>query len=202
MTGRHASNLSIVERRARQQSGSSKGGRTPMSKYLTGAAPREQRLRRFVQLVHQGNPAREAYVMAGYKSFHSHAYRSLKNPSAQRLFRQLEARTRMRRNDITVDKIVDDLEEALTKAKANNQAAAMVQASMAQAKLCGLVVDRQETRNVSDMNLDELVKKLREALGTQADVVLAALGIISEKPEAENSGELPHPNVAAPTSVQ
>lgn len=195
--------LDEATRRARQQAGRLKGARTPMSKFLTGTAPREIRLRKLVLLVHGGMHAQEAYVTAGYKSAHTHVYRSLKNPSAVRLLRKLQARA-MNKYDITVEKVVTDLEEARVKAHNNNQPAAMVQASMAQAKVAGLIVDKQETKNVSDMGLQELVSKIREALGPQAEVVLQALGIVSDKPPPETytSDELPHPNAVGSGSVQ
>lgn len=55
--------------------------------------------------------------------------------------RQLRERT-LKRYDLTVDDIIDELEEARSVASKNRAAAAMVSASMGKAKLLGLVTDK------------------------------------------------------------
>lgn len=55
--------------------------------------------------------------------------------------RQLRERA-LKRYDLTVDDIIDELEEARSVAAKNRTAAAMVSASMGKAKLLGLVTDK------------------------------------------------------------
>ncbi len=49
------------------------------------------------------------------------------------------------RNQVTIDNVVDELEEARQIAKQSGNAAAMVSATLGKAKVLGLVVDKQET---------------------------------------------------------
>ena len=49
-------------------------------------------------------------------------------------------------NKITLDKVVDELEEARQIAKQSGNASAMVSATLGKAKVLGLVVDKQETK--------------------------------------------------------
>ena len=49
------------------------------------------------------------------------------------------------RNQVTIDNVVDELEEARQIAKQSGNASAMVSATLGKAKVLGLVVDKQET---------------------------------------------------------
>ena len=57
----------------------------------------------------------------------------------------LQAQAR-ERNQVTIDNVVDELEEARQIAKQSGNAAAMVSATLGKAKVLGLVVDKQETK--------------------------------------------------------
>lgn len=152
----------------------------------------EMRWARFARAVHAGKHPFEAYVEAGYAPHATHAHRLLKHKYVRKYTRYLEVRT-LKKHDINLEKILNDLEEARLLAKSGNQAAPMIQASMAQAKLCGLITDKQEVRNVSDMDLRELTERIREGFGEDADVVLDMLGILDNKtdssPSADKSSE-------------
>jgi len=50
------------------------------------------------------------------------------------------------RNNITIDNVIAELEEARQTAKQSGNASAMVSATMGKAKVLGLVVDKQETK--------------------------------------------------------
>jgi phage terminase small subunit len=101
----------------------------------------------------------EAYVAAGYDakdagkrggSAEACASRLLNRakPIAARIGELQEQAARKKR--ITVETIVDELEEARSVAKEATQAAAMVAASTGKAKLLGLVVDRSESGKPGD----------------------------------------------------
>jgi phage terminase small subunit len=105
---------------------------------------------------------------------------------------ELEAKT-MKRHEVTVDSLLTELEEARLNAKAAKQPSSEVSAVMGKAKLTGLLVDRQEIKDVSNMNMEELVQVVRDNMGDEADVALKALGLQAdagqtkrEKQDGEN----------------
>ncbi len=145
-------------------------------------APRpNERQKRFAELIHQGKPTSQAHRMAGYKPCSWNPYRNLKKPAVQAHLRKLEART-MRKYDITVEKILTDLEEARELAKQQRLPAAMISASMASAKMVGLAPDKVEVKQIDDMDLVELARHVRETLGEAADPVLKMLGLDADAP--------------------
>lgn len=100
-----------------------------------------------------------AYVAAGYQAKDVGKTGGSAEAAASRLLNrvqgiaarigELQAQA-MRRKRITVDTIVDELEEARGIAKASSQANAMVAASTGKAKILGLVVDRTEQGKPGD----------------------------------------------------
>ena len=68
----------------------------------------------------------------------------LKHPVIKAEVQTMQAQTR-ERNQVTIDNVVDELEEARQIAKQSGNAAAMVSATLGKAKVLGLVVDKQET---------------------------------------------------------
>jgi len=97
----------------------------------------------------------KAYETAGYKP----SDRNVADAAASRLLRkvkpilgrvhELQAQA-LRKKKITVESIVEELEEARDIAKQGNQANAMVAASTGKAKILGLVVDRTEQGKPGD----------------------------------------------------
>ncbi len=83
----------------------------------------------------------------------------------------------MKRHEVTVDSLLTELEEARLNAKTTKQPGAEISAVMGKAKLTGLLVDRQEIKDVSKMNMEELIQSVRENLGDEAEIVLKALGL-------------------------
>jgi hypothetical protein len=99
----------------------------------------------------------EAYKSAGYVA----GTKNSADAAASRLLRKVKPiidRARelqaiaLKLKKVTVESIVDELEEARELAKANDQSAAMVAASTGKAKLLGLVVDRTEQGKPGDFN--------------------------------------------------
>ena len=103
----------------------------------------------FVRWYFELGNASEAYKRA-YNShakpntLHRKANDLLKHPiiKAEVIAMQEQARER---NQVTIDNVVDELEEARQVAKQSGNAAAMVSATLGKAKVLGLVVDKQET---------------------------------------------------------
>lgn len=59
-----------------------------------------------------------------------------------------------KRNELTIDDILDELEEARKIAQAEGKGAPMVAASMGKAKLLGLIVDKAETKTEGNISID------------------------------------------------
>ena len=103
----------------------------------------------FVRWYFELGNASEAYKRA-YNShakpntLHRKANDLLKHPVIKAEVQTMQAQAR-ERNQVTIDKVVDELEEARQIAKQSGNAAAMVSATLGKAKVLGLVVDKQET---------------------------------------------------------
>lgn len=112
---------------------------------------------RFAQACAAGKTMDEAYKAAGFKPHNSnpHRLRHKKAVAARIAELQAEAAAHVK---LTVDDIVKQLAEDRQLARMNDQAGAAVQATMGQAKVLGLIVDKQVqvTKAIKDMNKDEL----------------------------------------------
>jgi phage terminase small subunit len=143
------------------------------------------RQKRFAELIHAGKPISTAYVEAGYKhdKCWGNPYRLLTgNDRVKQYISDLERETRTR-HDLTVDAILTDLETARLMAEQNRNPGAMITASMAQAKLCGLVVDKREIEKpIERMSHEEVVNLIREHMGDKADALLEFLEL-EDRPE-------------------
>ena len=103
----------------------------------------------FVRWYFELGNASEAYKRA-YNShakpntLHRKANDLLKHPVIKKEVQTMQAQAR-ERNQVTIDNVVDELEEARQIAKQSGNASAMVSATLGKAKVLGLVVDKQET---------------------------------------------------------
>ena len=103
----------------------------------------------FVRWYFELGNASEAYKRA-YNShakpntLHRKANDLLKHPVIKAEVQTMQAQAR-ERNQVTIDNVVDELEEARQVAKQSGNASAMVSATLGKAKVLGLVVDKQET---------------------------------------------------------
>ena len=104
----------------------------------------------FVRWYLETQNASEAYKRA-YNStgkpntIHRKASELLKHPEVKKELELLQAHAK-EQNKITIDNVVNELEEARQIAKQSGNAAAMVSATLGKAKVLGLVVDKQETK--------------------------------------------------------
>jgi len=103
----------------------------------------------FVRLYFELGNASEAYKQA-YNStgkpntLHRKANELLKHPIIKSEIEAMQEEAKAR-NNITIDNVIAELEEARQTAKQSGNASAMVSATMGKAKVLGLVVDKQET---------------------------------------------------------
>ena len=103
----------------------------------------------FVRWYFELGNASEAYKRA-YNShakpntLHRKANDLLKHPVIKAEVKAMQEQARAR-NQVIIDNVVDELEEARQIAKQSGNAAAMVSATLGKAKVLGLVVDKQET---------------------------------------------------------
>ena len=116
---------------------------------------------------------RQAYKAAGYSTTNNNST----DAAASRLLRRVKPildRVRelqyqaARRTRVTVDSIVDELEEARALALGTEQASAMVAATSTKAKILGLQVDRQEVGKPGDFSTSQTTDELAQAMLTQA----------------------------------
>lgn len=85
----------------------------------------------------------------------------------------------MKKKDITVDKVLDDLQYALDLAKGQAKPSEIVAAANAQAKLVGLLRDRVETGHVGEFgdanSIADILELVSREAGPEAAMTLAAM---------------------------
>jgi phage terminase small subunit len=116
---------------------------------------------------------RAAYNCAKMKpqTVHDTAYTLLQHPEIALMIKELRAEA-LKRNNITVDDLVSELDEFRVIAKEDRNAAAGVNAVMGKGKLLGLVVDRKDITvhgQISAMSDDELSAFIDEVDVDDAD---------------------------------
>lgn len=125
-----------------------------MSKKLT---PKQQRYDRFVsEMLVDGNVTRSAKA-AGYseKTAYSQGHRLLKNVEIAAAIKAGQ-KDIAKRNELTIDDIIKELEEARTAALTaeSPQSSAAVAATMGKAKVLGMLVDKSEVKNEGNISID------------------------------------------------
>jgi hypothetical protein len=134
----------------------------------------------FAQELATGKSASEAFVLAGYKANDGNCIRLKGNERVSARVKELVERTAANaaaRAQVTVESILNELEDARKQAAEINQPSAAVSAIVAKAKVAGLIVDRKEVGKPGEfesMNVDELrehVSRAIEKLGIGAESV-------------------------------
>ncbi len=114
---------------------------------------RNARHEKFCQELAQGKSAAEAYVSAGFRPSRQNAGRLRTRDDINE--RTLELQCNAARScEVSIQSILNELNEAIAVARERGQAQAMVSASSMKAKLTGLMIDKQELR-VSEGEFDE-----------------------------------------------
>ena len=127
-----------------------------MSKAKT-LTPKQQRYDRFVsEMLVDGNVTRSAKA-AGYseKTAYSQGHRLLKNVEIANAIKAGQ-KDIAKRNGLTIDDIIKELEEARTAALTaeSPQSSAAVAATMGKAKVLGMLVDKSEVKNEGNISID------------------------------------------------
>ncbi|MGP5174404.1 terminase small subunit [Psychrobacter immobilis] len=127
-----------------------------MSKAKT-LTPKQQRYDRFVsEMLVDGNVTRSAKA-AGYseKTAYSQGHRLLKNVEIANAIKAGQ-KDIAKRNELTIDDIIKELEEARTAALTaeSPQSSAAVAATMGKAKVLGMLVDKSEVKNEGNISID------------------------------------------------
>jgi hypothetical protein len=96
----------------------------------------------------------------------------------------------VKKSDITIERVLSNLEDAFTTAKSQAKPAEMTNATMAQAKVVGLLRDRVETGGVGEFDGTEdvsaILEKVAQEAGSEAALALAkAFGYSVEAPAEE-----------------
>lgn len=114
-----------------------------------------------------------AYVAAGYNAKGAGEAGGSAEAAASRLLKRVQSisariselqEQAARRKKVTVDTIVEEMEEAREVAREERQASAMVAASAGKAKVLGLVVDKSETGKPGDFSGAQSQKDVAVAL--------------------------------------
>ena len=153
--------------------------------------PRHEKFAQLVWLADAKNYRRGlAYQAAGYRArLDDKAKSCAADACACRLFKnaQIQARVReiaataAKRNEVTEDSLIAELEQARIAALEAQQASAAVAATMGKAKVCGLLVERKETGKPGDFD-NMTVEELREYLS----------GAISETKRTHDPNDTEH----------
>lgn len=137
----------------------------------------------YIEISNASEAYRQAYNAGNMRldTIHVKASQLLKNDKVAVRLAELREGHR-KRHEVSVDSIIKELDEARALARASGMPAAMVAASMGKAKLCGLVVDKQQHTGRDGQSLvaevpatrdlaKAVLSLLREAgLGGQAEV--------------------------------
>jgi hypothetical protein len=107
-------------------------------------ALKNQRHEKFTLALFEGKSATEAYALAGYRPCRQNAARLMSNDVIRQRLSELQGGA-AKSAAITVQSIVDELDEAIAVAKNAKQATAMVSAAALKSKLAGLLIERVET---------------------------------------------------------
>jgi len=159
--------------------------------YYSMAALSNPRQERFARLVVKGIPPYRAYPDAGYRFDAGNPYRLTENDRVKRRVSELQKAAQMRTIN-TVESIADELDEAKDIAKHVEQPSAMVAASVAKAKLLGLMVDKSEVKHIDLANADEdQIRQFITSMGLDPDKVIAML---LDAALSNAGAELPGPN--------
>lgn len=137
----------MVGRPEKCQAGASVGKAHRLAVLLAMPMLRNPRHERFAQALAKGLSGKAAYVEAGFRA-RDHAAevegsKLLRKPEVSARIAELQAR-QVRRLDVTVETICQELEAARAGAMAARQYSAATAASLGKAKLLGLITDKAE----------------------------------------------------------
>lgn len=152
-------------------------------------ALRNHRHERFCQLIKQGLSPYRAYPEAGYQPHNGSPYRLREDARVKQRLAEITKGLAMKTR-VTIETISSQLDEDRQFAKQVDQAGPALNATIAKAKLHGLIVDRKESGAPGDFqglqSAEEVLALIRSELGAEAAALLAAaLARQESEPEVE-----------------
>jgi hypothetical protein len=133
-----------------------------------------QRRELFAQFVARGIPPYRAYPLAGYKFDEGAPYRLSGNVRVKARLAELR-RPITRKTRVDATSLINELDDARAQAQATGNAAAMVAAVVAKAKICGLWVKKSEIKGKRDnvtLDRDETLRAIEAKHGTEVRQLL------------------------------
>jgi phage terminase small subunit len=118
---------------------------------------------RFVQLLLQGESATDAHEGAGYVRDDGKAARLRQNSKVQAPVAELQAEV-AKQTTITVESLLNELEEARQRANSLDQLSAVVKAISEKARISGLLVQKMEVGGPGDFSKCETVEAVVDDL--------------------------------------
>jgi hypothetical protein len=138
----------------------------------------------FCQELFKGEPASTAYEKAGYQFNEGNAIRLKGNEKVQARLMELQAAAQ-RSSEVTVQSLMAELDNVLTRATTKEQYAAAVGALREKIKLSGLLVQKIEVRETTDFSdcnsVPAIVERLSTLIGPEATQALASYFGVDEK---------------------
>jgi Terminase small subunit len=124
---------------------------------------RNPRHETFVQLLLQGETATDAHEKAGYARDDANATRLAKNPAVIERLTELQNAV-AEKTQVTVESLVNELEEARKRADSLDQLSAVVKAISEKARISGLMVQKVEVGGVGDFSKCDTVEAVVDEL--------------------------------------
>jgi len=130
-----------------------------------------QRREKFCIAVAAGKSADQAYSEAGYHPHEGNASRLRWNERVCSRIAELQGKA-AQKLEITLEKLLRDLEEIKANAKRDKQHSAAARATELQAKLSGLMVERREVTNVTaEIDFTRLTEADRRSIDAMIEKV-------------------------------
>ncbi len=132
-----------------------------------------QRHELFAQAVAKGEPVTRAYELAGFKPNRSNSHRLKENKGVWERVAELQGKAAAK-FEITLEKLLRDLEEIKANAKRDRQHSAAARATELQAKLAGLMIERREVTNLNaEIDFTRLTEADRRSIDAMIEKVSA-----------------------------
>jgi len=132
-----------------------------------------QRHERMARSLAEGKPVVQAYEDAGYKPNRSNSHRLKENEGIKSAVAELKGKAAAKL-EITLEKLLRDLEEIKANAKRDKQHSAAARATELQAKLAGLMIERREVTNLNaEIDFTRLTEADRRSIDAMIEKVSA-----------------------------
>jgi hypothetical protein len=135
-------------------------------------------LRELMKLENQTKAWQKIYKVKKRRCAQAASSNTLRKPHVRKRFNELLER-QMKKSDITVDKVLSDLQWSIDRGKADGKPSDVIAGANAQAKLVGLLRERVETGMVGDFgdtnSIADVLELVAKEAGPEAAMTLAAM---------------------------